>query len=67
VTSPPVADMRVDFPPRAAEAVGASAGDVGASAGDVEVLVEDVGATTSPTNIDIDPIRAVPGVNTKIW
>jgi hypothetical protein len=47
VTSPPVADAKVDTPPRAAEAVGASAGDIG--------------ATTSPTVIDVDPIRAVPG------
>jgi hypothetical protein len=54
VTSPPVASTRVEIPPRAAEAVGASAGDIGASA-------RDVGATTSPTIIDVDPIRAVPG------
>jgi hypothetical protein len=47
VTSLPVADTRVDSPPRAAEGVGTSAGDVG--------------ATTSPTIIDIDPIRTVPG------
>jgi hypothetical protein len=46
VTSPPVADAKVNTPPRAAEAVGASAGDVG--------------ATSSPTIIDVDPIRAVP-------
>jgi hypothetical protein len=47
VTSLPVANARVDTSPRAAKVVGASAGDVG--------------ATTSPTVIDIDPIRAVPG------
>jgi hypothetical protein len=47
VTSPPVADTRVDSPPRAAEGVTTSAGDVE--------------ATTSPTIIDIDPIRTVPG------
>jgi hypothetical protein len=47
VTSPPVADTRVDSPPRTAEGVETSAGDVG--------------ATTSPTIIDIDPIRTVPG------
>jgi hypothetical protein len=47
VTSLPAADARVDTPQRAAEAVGASAGDVGAAA--------------SPTIIDVDPIRAVPG------
>jgi hypothetical protein len=47
VTSPPMADTRVDTPPRAAEAVGASTGDVG--------------TTTSTTIIDVDPIRAVPG------
>jgi hypothetical protein len=54
VTSPPVAGARVETPPRAAEVVGASAGDIGALAGDI-------GATTSPTIIDVDPIRAVPG------
>jgi hypothetical protein len=47
VTSPPVADTRVDSPPRAAEGVETSAGDVE--------------ATTSPTIIDVDPIRTVPG------
>jgi hypothetical protein len=43
VTSPAVADVRVGTPPRVAEVVGTSAGDVG--------------ATTSPTIIDADPIR----------
>jgi hypothetical protein len=47
VTSPPVADMRVGSPSRTFEGVGTSAGDVG--------------ATTSPTIIDVDPIRTVPG------
>jgi hypothetical protein len=47
VTSPPMANVRVDSPPRAAEGVETSAGDVG--------------ATTSPTIIDIDSIRTVPG------
>jgi hypothetical protein len=47
VTSPPVANMRVDSPPRAAEGV--------------ETSAEDVGATTSPAIIDVDPIRTVPG------
>jgi hypothetical protein len=47
VNSPPVADTRVDAPPCTAEGVGTSAGDVG--------------ATTSLTIIDIDPIRTVPG------
>jgi hypothetical protein len=47
VTSPPVADMRVDSPPRTAEGVETSTGDVG--------------ATTSPTIIDVNPIRTVPG------
>jgi hypothetical protein len=46
-TSPPVVAARVETPPRAANARGASAGDVG--------------ATTSPTIIDADPISAVPG------
>jgi hypothetical protein len=46
VTSPPVADARVGTPPRVAEVVGTSAGDVG--------------ATASPTIIDVDPIRPVP-------
>jgi hypothetical protein len=47
VTSLPVADTRVDSPPHAAEVVGTSAGDVR--------------ATTSPTIIDVDPIKTVPG------
>jgi hypothetical protein len=47
MTSPPVAATRVETPPRVADAGGAS--DV------------DVGATTSPTIIDADPISAVPG------
>jgi hypothetical protein len=47
VTSPPVADTRAGSAPHIAEGVGASAGDVG--------------ATTSPTIIDVDPIRIVPG------
>jgi hypothetical protein len=47
VTSPPVADTRVDSSPRAAGGLETSAGDVG--------------ATTSPTIIDVDPIRTVPG------
>jgi hypothetical protein len=46
-TSPPVAAARVETPPRTADAGGASAGDVG--------------ATTSPTIIDADPISAVLG------
>jgi hypothetical protein len=46
-TSPPVVDSKVDTPPRVVEAGGASSGDVG--------------ATTSPTIIDVDPISAVPG------
>jgi hypothetical protein len=46
VTSPPVADARVDSPPRTAEGV--------------ETSVGDIGATTSPTIIDVDPIRTVP-------
>jgi hypothetical protein len=54
ITSPPVADARVETPPRVAEAVGASAGDVGATTGDA-------GATASPTIIDVDTIKAVPG------
>jgi hypothetical protein len=45
--SPPVADSRVESPPRAVEAGG------GASAGDV-------GETTSPRVIDVDPISARP-------
>jgi hypothetical protein len=44
-TSPPVADSRVESPPCVVEAGG------GASAGDV-------GATTSPRVIDVDPISA---------
>jgi hypothetical protein len=47
VASPPVADTRAGSPPRAAEDVGTSAGDVG--------------ATISPTIVDVDPIRTVPG------
>jgi hypothetical protein len=47
VTSPPMADARVDTPPRAAAAGGASA--------------RDIETTTSPTIIDVNPIRAVPG------
>jgi hypothetical protein len=46
-TSPPVVDSRVETPPRVFEAGGGSAGDVG--------------ATTSPTIIDVDPISAVLG------
>jgi hypothetical protein len=46
VASPPMADTRAGSPPRSAEGVGTSAGDVG--------------ATTFPTIIDIDPIRTVP-------
>jgi hypothetical protein len=46
-TSPLVAAARVETPQRAAGAGGASAGDVG--------------ATTSPTIIDADPISVVPG------
>jgi hypothetical protein len=47
VTSLPMADARLDSPPRATE--------------DVETSAGDVGATTSPTIIDVDPIRTVPG------
>jgi hypothetical protein len=47
VTSPPVADVRVDSPLRVAEGVETSAGNVE--------------ATTSPTIIDVDPIMTVPG------
>jgi hypothetical protein len=47
VTSPPVADTRVGSPPRTAEGVGTSAGDVG--------------VTTSPAIIDVDPIKIVLG------
>jgi hypothetical protein len=46
-TSPPVAAARVETPPRTADAGGTCSGDVG--------------ATTSPTIIDADPISAVPG------
>jgi hypothetical protein len=46
VTLPPVVDARVGTPPRVAVVVGTSAGDVG--------------ATTSPTIIDTDPIKTVP-------
>jgi hypothetical protein len=52
VASPPVAGMRVGSPLRAAEGVGTSGGDVG--------------ATTSPTIIDVDPIRTVPGGATGV-
>jgi hypothetical protein len=45
VTSTPVDDARVGTPPRVVEVVGTSAGDVG--------------ATASPTIIDVDPIRTV--------
>jgi hypothetical protein len=47
VASPPVANTRAGSPPRASEGVGASA--------------VDVGATTSPTITDVDPIQTVPG------
>jgi hypothetical protein len=47
VTWPPVADARVRTPPRVTEVVGTSAGDIG--------------VTASPTIIDADPIRTVPG------
>jgi hypothetical protein len=47
VTSLPVADTRAGSPPRTAEGVGTSAGDVR--------------ATTSPTIIDVNPIRTVLG------
>jgi hypothetical protein len=47
VTSPLVADARVRTPPRVTEVVGASA--------------RDVRATTSPTIIEADRIRTVPG------
>jgi hypothetical protein len=46
-TSPPVAAVRVETPPCVADAGGAFA--------------RDVGATTSLTIIDADPISAVPG------
>jgi hypothetical protein len=45
--SPPVTDTRAGSPLHTAEAVGTSAGQVG--------------AMTSPTIIDVDPIRTVPG------
>jgi hypothetical protein len=47
MTSPPVVDARVETPVRAVEGVETSAGDVG--------------ATTSPTTIDVNPFRTVPG------
>jgi hypothetical protein len=47
VTSPLVADSRVETPPRVADAGGATS-------------TGDVGATTSPTIIDADPISARP-------
>jgi hypothetical protein len=47
VVSPLVADMGAGSPSRAAEGVGTS--------------TRDVGATTSPTIVNIDPIRTVPG------
>jgi hypothetical protein len=47
VTSPPVADARASTPPHATDVVGTSAGDTG--------------ATASPTIIDADNIRTVPG------
>jgi hypothetical protein len=47
VTSPPVADTRAGSQLRTTEVVGTSAGDVE--------------ATTSPTIIDVDPIRTVLG------
>jgi hypothetical protein len=46
VTSPPVADTMADSPPHTAKGVGTSAGEVG--------------ATTSPTIVDVDPTRSVP-------
>jgi hypothetical protein len=46
-TLPPVTDTRVGSPVRTAWGVRTSAGEVG--------------ATTSPTIIDVDPIRTVPG------
>jgi hypothetical protein len=46
-TSPPLADARVETPPRAADAGGATS-------------VGDVGVTTSPTVVDMDPISALP-------
>jgi hypothetical protein len=47
VASSPMTDTRVGSPSHTTEGVGTSAGDVG--------------ATASPTIIDIDPIRTVPG------
>jgi hypothetical protein len=47
VTSPPVDDTRAGSPLHTAEGAETSAGDVG--------------VTTSPTIIDVDPIRTVPG------
>jgi hypothetical protein len=47
VTSPPAADTWADSPPHTAEGVGTSSGEVR--------------AMTSPTIIDVDPIRSVPG------
>jgi hypothetical protein len=46
MTSPPVTDMRAGSSIRTAE--------------DVEASVGEVGAMTSPTVVDVDPIRAVP-------
>jgi hypothetical protein len=46
-TSPPVTDTRAGSPPRTTEGVGSSVGEVG--------------ATTSLTIIDVDPIRTIPG------
>jgi hypothetical protein len=46
-TSPPVTDMRVGYSLHTTEGVETSAGEVG--------------ATTSPTVVDVDPIRVVPG------
>jgi hypothetical protein len=47
VTSPPVTNTRAGSPPCTAEGVGTSA--------------RDFRATTSPTIIEVDPIRTVPG------
>jgi hypothetical protein len=46
-TSPPVADSRVETPPRVVDGEGVSS-------------VGDVGATTPPGVIDVDPINARP-------
>jgi hypothetical protein len=46
-TSPPVTDARVETPPRVADAGGTTS-------------TGDVGVTTSPTIIDVDPISARP-------